>query len=93
MGDLRFEAHHQRVEAAGDPIREIRDMSDAAVVEALAAASRATDAYLANILATEATNRMHRARSEVVHLGEGLCSLDVHGRILSANPAAEALLG
>lgn len=68
-------------------------MPDAAVVEALAAASRGNDAYLSNVLATEATNRMLRARAEVAHLGEGLCSLDAEGRILTVNPAAEALLG
>ncbi|HLE96820.1 MAG TPA: PAS domain S-box protein [Candidatus Thermoplasmatota archaeon] len=93
MGDRRFEAHLSRVEAADDPAEALRDMSDGAVVEALAAASRSTDAYLANIIATEATNRMQRARTEVTHMGEGLCSLDVNGRILTANPAAESLLG
>lgn len=93
MGDRRFEPHLKRVEAAQNPAKEVRDMSDTAVVEALAAASRGHDPYLSNVLATEATNRMQRARSEVAHLGEGLCSLDMHGRILSANPAAEGLLG
>ena len=93
MGDRRFEPHLRRVEAAVDQAAELRDMSDAAVVEALAAASRSRDPYLSNVLATEATNRMQRARSEVAHLGEGLCSLDVDGRVLTANPAAEALLG
>lgn len=93
MGDRRFEPHLNRVEAAADSKKEIRDMSDTAVVEALAAASRAGNPYLSNVLATEATNRMQRARSEVTHLGEGLCSLDMNGRILTANPAAEGLLG
>ena len=68
-------------------------MTDVDVVEALAAASRANDPYLANVLSTEATNRMHHARVEVESLGEGLCSLDLHGLILTANPAAEEILG
>ena len=93
VGDRRFEPHLDRLEAARDPMGALRDMSDAAVVEALAAASRGNDPYLSNVLATEATNRMHRARAEVAHLGEGLCSLDAAGRILTANPAAEGLLG
>jgi PAS domain S-box-containing protein len=93
MGDRRFEPHYSRVSEAGDPRREIQDMTDTAVVEALAAASKANDPYLANVLATEATNRMHQARSQVNNTAEGLCSLDAGGRILSANPAAEELLG
>lgn len=93
MGDIRFDAHYERVRSAADPMQELLDMTDADVVEALAAASRRNDPYLANILATEATNRMQRARSEVHNLGEGLCSLDLEGHILTANPAAEVLLG
>lgn len=93
MGDRRFEPHYKRMEDAKDPTKEVRGMTDGAVVEALAAASRANDPYLSNVLATEATNRMQRARAEVTHTGEGLCSLDMNGRILTANPAAEALLG
>lgn len=93
MGDRRFDPSFSRVVGAADPDSVIRDMSDTDVVEALAAASRAGDPYLANVLATEASNRMQRARTEVTHLGEGLCSLDVSGRILTVNPAAETLLG
>jgi PAS domain S-box-containing protein len=93
MGDRRFEPHYSRVSEADDPKREIQDMTDTAVVEALAAASKANDPYLANVLATEATNRMQQARSQVNNTAEGLCSLDADGRILSANPAAEELLG
>jgi PAS domain S-box-containing protein len=93
MGDRRFETHYETVRTATVPQDALRDMADGAVVEALAAASRANDPYLANVLATEATNRMRRSRVEVVNLGEGLCSLDMAGRILTANPAAERLLG
>lgn len=93
MGDRRFVPHLDRIVKSSDPLADLRDMSDSAVVEALAAASLANDPYLSNVLATEATNRMRRARREVTHLGDGLCSLDTNGRILTANPAAESLLG
>lgn len=93
MGDRRFDPHLKRVRSAADPTTELHGMTDAAVVEALAAASRSNDPYLSNVIATEATNRMQRARTEVTHVGEGLCSLDMEGHILTANPAAEALLG
>ncbi|HUR69415.1 MAG TPA: PAS domain S-box protein [Candidatus Thermoplasmatota archaeon] len=93
MGDRRFDREYDAARDAGDPARHLSDMSDAAVVEALAAASRRSDPYLANVLATEATNRMDRSRLEMRSLAEGVCSLDLDGRIKSANPAAEELLG
>lgn len=47
---------------------------------------------LANVLATEAANRMERARAIFENMADGLCSVDAHGRIIAINPAAEEML-
>lgn len=68
-------------------------MSDEEVISALAAASRAQDPYLANVLATAAQNRMRRANAIAENIGEGLCTLDVHGAIQQINRRACEILG
>lgn len=93
MGDTRFRYAYERVRRARDPSRALRDMEDEEVVEALAAASEAADRLLANVLATEALNRIRLLRASLANLGEGVVTLDVRGRVRWANPAAERLLG
>lgn len=93
MGDARFEPAYASVANAANRVDAIRELEDEAVVEALAAASRAKDPLLANVLATEAANRVHRLRAVVCHMGEGVVSLDPEGTVRWLNPAAETLLG
>jgi PAS domain S-box-containing protein len=92
MGDQRFARPYEQVRGADDRAAALRHLSDAEVIEALAHASRESDALLANVLATEATNRMEQARAVHENVADGLCSVDVQGRILSVNPAAERML-
>lgn len=76
MGDARFEPHYARVKRARHPVQEIRAMSDEEVIAALGGASRASDPYTANVLATEALNRVRRHAAITDHLGEGVVALD-----------------
>ncbi|HWG90971.1 MAG TPA: PAS domain S-box protein [Candidatus Thermoplasmatota archaeon] len=93
MGDLRFESFYEQVAESEDRAAEIAGLSDEAVIAALAAASLRSDAYLANVLASEAFNRVRRTRTIVETAAEGMFALDTSGRVVSLNPAAERLLG
>ncbi|HVM46157.1 MAG TPA: PAS domain S-box protein [Candidatus Thermoplasmatota archaeon] len=107
MGDLRFDAHLERVARAPDRAAAIRGMSDEEIVQALAAASKGADAYLANVLATEVMNRMRRAAelrlaletSEARYralfnvVQEPIVAADMERRITECNRAFERLLG
>lgn len=93
VGDSRFLASYARVREAEDRAGELRRMTDEEVIEALAAASRVHDALLANVLATESLNRVRRLRASLEHLGEGVVTLALDGRIHWLNLAAERLLG
>lgn len=93
MGDRRFVPQYDRLRESPDPRAELARMEDADVVSALAAASRERDPYLANVLATEAHNRMHRAQAIIGSLAEGVIALDATGRINLVNPAGASLLG
>lgn len=73
MGDVRFTPHDERVANAADAAEALRRMADEEVVMALAAASRRGDPLLANVLATEAQNRMRRTRAALEDLG-GWCA-------------------
>lgn len=92
MGDRRYDLAYQKLNGP-DRLRALATLSDEEVISALAAASRARDAYLANILATAAHNRLRRARAVMESLGEGLCILDRHGLVTHSNLAASGLLG
>lgn len=92
-GDARYQPHYDRVLHAEDRAAMLRAMASEEVIQALAGASRATDPLLADVLATEALNRMRRVRTAVQHMGEGVCLVDAQGRILLFNPAAERLTG
>lgn len=93
MGDARYQPHYDRIVHAEDPAASLREMRIEDLVQALAAASRAADPFVANILATEALNRIRRARLAIHHLGEGLCLMDPEGRLVLFNPAAERMTG
>lgn len=93
MGDLRFERSYRRVKQAADRAATIRSLSDEDIIGALAFAREEVDPYLANVLASEALNRLHRASSIVLTATEGLLSQSVDGLLTYMNPAAEKLLG
>lgn len=93
MGDRRFDPIFERVRDAEDRVSEIHSLSDDEVIAALGGASRHGDPLLANILATEAQNRAHRAGELSSALGEGVVVMDAQWRIAMQNPAAERMLG
>lgn len=92
MGDQRFVATYSRVRQSGDVLREIRELPDESVIEALAGASRQQDPYLANVLATEALNRVRRTAAVLENLADGVVAIDPAGVITYANAAATSLL-
>lgn len=93
MGDIRFEAHLKRVAQAPDRAAAIRSLTDEEVVAALAATADRASGYLANVLASEAMNRIRRKSTIVDTAPEGMCELDDEGHVISMNPAAEQMLG
>lgn len=93
MGDDRFRHPLRRVEAAADRQAAIRGLRDDEVVQAIAGASREGDPYLANVLATEALNRLSRKTAIVESAAQGLVTVDPDGRIHYANPATERMTG
>ena len=92
MGDRRFARSYEAVRDSKDRAATLQSLSNTEIVEALAHASREKDPLLANVLATEAANRMERARAVFENIADGLCSVDARGRIVSVNPAAERML-
>jgi PAS domain S-box-containing protein len=93
MGDARFTAHYDRVRSAMDHAGELDGMTDDEIVQALGAASRERDPYLANVLTTAVLNRTRRGRAVIENIGEGVCIVDRKGIVTSANPAAGEILG
>lgn len=93
MGDTRFNAVYSRVRDSPNRIGELRTLTDEDVISALAGASRASDPLVANVLATEAMNRVLRGRRVVETLPQGVVAVDAELRILDLNPAAGRLLG
>lgn len=95
MGDLRFIRVYNRLRDAADRTAVLRAFSDEEVVEALGATSlpEAKDPYLANVLASEALNRLRRARTMSQHVADAILQVDSQGICLDANPAAVRLLG
>lgn len=93
MGDRRFAPSYEAVRDAEDRATALHSLPDAEVIAALAHASREKDSLLANVLATEAANRIERARAIFENIEDGLLSIDVDGRFVSINPAGERMLG
>ncbi|HVL47052.1 MAG TPA: PAS domain S-box protein [Candidatus Thermoplasmatota archaeon] len=93
MGDVRFSRIYDRIASAPEPVRVLSSLSDDEVVQALAAASREHDPYLANVLGTEAMNRMRVHGAALTTMNEGLIVLDETGCLTYMNPAAEAMFG
>jgi PAS domain S-box-containing protein len=94
MGDTRYRAHYERVKRAADPLSELDRMEDDDLIQALAGGSADVESqYFMNVLASEALNRVRRARIVQQHIAEGVCALDGQGRVSSANPAAQRMLG
>lgn len=93
MGDVRFSHVYDRLRSTDDLPTLLRELPDLQVIEALAAASRQAEPYLANVLATEALNRTRRCSAIVEFLREGLVVLDKQGRVVLLNPEGERLLG
>lgn len=93
MGDQRFARPYDAVKNAKDRVAALRALSDVEVIQALAHASREEDPLLANVLATETTNRVERARAIYENIGDGLLSVDADGHFVSINPAGEKMLG
>lgn len=94
MGDVRYERHLQHLRSHGP--EAISELSDEEVVQALAALAASTDPkapYLANVLASEAMNRLSRARATFTSTAEGLLTVDENGVLTTVNPAAERSLG
>lgn len=93
MGDVRYDRAYESILRSRDRARTLAALDDVEVVQALGAASRAHDALLANVLATEAMNRMQRAVAIARHMAEGALACDAEGRCTFANASAAALLG
>lgn len=93
MGDARYSPHYERIRRAADRAAAIRDLSDDQVVQALAAASRDQDPYVANVLATEAMNRMRRSRTIAENLAEGAFAVDGDLTLTFVNPTMANMLG
>lgn len=92
MGDTRYDPKLDSLRRAKDRGALIRSMGDEALAETLAAASRSADPYLANILATELSNRISRKNAVLEMIPEGVLLFDPEGTVLYANPAAARLL-
>lgn len=90
---MRFQPYYERFARAEDRAEALREMSAEEIVQALAAASRSGEPLLANVLATEAINRLRRVKTAIHHLGEGVCLIDAEGRVILLNPTAERLTG
>lgn len=93
MGDVRFRYPYDELRQSPDRTAVLRRLSDEEVVEALAAASQKEDPFLANVLATEAKNRVSRLRASLKHMAEGVVALSLELRVQWMNPAAERILG
>ncbi len=94
MGDARYNTHLSRVKTSRNRAETIAELSDDQVIQALAASSRdERDPYLANVLATEAMNRIHVKHTIVENAGQGLLSLGPMLRITHVNPTCAQVLG
>lgn len=93
MGDVRFLVPYETIRSATDRAQAIQTMDDEAVVAALAVCSGVDEPLLANVLATEAMNRLWRTSAVVEGLAEAVLATDAEGRVRVVNAALERLLG
>jgi PAS domain S-box-containing protein len=93
MGDVRFEHPYRRLAEGTNRVAAIRALSDEEVIMALAASRDAKDSYLANVLASEAMNRVRRKSTILDTAAEAVLAHDVEGKATYANPAAERMYG
>lgn len=92
MGDTRFEHSWERFEEArrdGD----LAPLSPETSLGALATLAAQTDPMAANILATRLLNDFRRSATLLRFVSDGVVALDIEGRVVYANPAADELLG
>ncbi|MEA3199583.1 MAG: hypothetical protein QOE90_1011 [Thermoplasmata archaeon] len=92
MGDARFDKPYERLKEAMRPAEFLRTMPSEDVIAALAAASRQNDPLLANVLATEAQNRVSREATAIEQLGHGVYVVDANARIAYINQAGADML-
>lgn len=96
MGDIRYQRSLRRITSASERTSAIRQVSDEDIVQALAAVStdpESRDPLLANVLATEALNRIHRTGMVLQAASEGIIAVDASGNVVLANPAVSEILG
>ena len=93
MGDLRFEPSLRTLKQATDRAAALRAMATEDVVSALAASAREGDLYLANVLATEAQNRVMRLRAVTDSMRDGVFVADAAGAPIYVNHAMERTFG
>lgn len=92
MGDTRFRAPYEQIRKSRDKPAHLAALRDDEVVQALAHASREREPFLANVLATEAVNRMRRASAIATHMAEGAFAVDGTLRLTFVNPAMGRML-
>lgn len=93
MGDTRFDPPYDRLRRSSDKVHLIAAMHDAEVIVALGGAARSGDAYLANVLATEALNRHRRLTALFAAVAYGAAAFIVPRVVLQfilADPRADA---
>lgn len=92
LGDVRFQKPYDKLKESGRPAELLRSMSSEDVIAALAAASRENDPYLANVLASEAQNRVGRENAAIAVLSQGVYILDAGSRVVYINQAAADMI-
>lgn len=93
MGDVRFDKPYEQLKEAMRPAEMLRAMSSEDVIAALAAASRHRDPFIANVLATEAQNRVGREATAMSKLAHGVYVVDATAKVVYVNEAAAVILG
>ncbi|MFA5860601.1 MAG: PAS domain-containing protein [Candidatus Thermoplasmatota archaeon] len=93
MGDRRFRRIYESVRTAPNRLAVIRSLTDDQVVAALAGASVNFDPFIANVLATEAQNRILLARRVLDLLPDAVLLASADGAIKFANSQAGTMFG
>lgn len=88
MGDARFEPPLERLRRSADRATEMARLHDEEILQALGAASKESDPYLANVLATEALNRHRRLVARLWAVAVAYTLLFALGTLLVLSAAA-----